>query len=192
MDREVERLYRVAGVRGMVSPGALARRLLGPSAIRVAHAAGLPGDAALVCVHGEWRIYLRGRLSAQRATFAIAHELAHWALGPEATEEDCDALAAALVVPRRAFLRALRAHRYHIAELARVFDAAQSLVALRLGEVTGDPVALITRARVLVRGSEWAWPPERELRRLASSPVPGVRVEPITDASGRIVVFGEE
>src|SRR5690606_30327780 len=107
---------------------------------------------ALAVVEGERRIYVRRGLSAARQRFAVAHELAHWALGllsGSEAEARCDALAACLVAPRRAFQRALRDTDCY-GELAELFGSTESCVALRLGEVTGEPVALVTPSSVRV------------------------------------------
>ncbi len=38
---------------------------------------------------------------------------------------------------------------------------------LRIGEVTAEPVALVSPKLVRVRGDDWGWPSEREIRRLS-------------------------
>lgn len=83
-----------------------------------------------------------------------------------------DALAAALLAPRQQFLRALGEDGYRLPILARRFETTESCVALRAGEVTGEPMALVAPRSVRVRGAEWTWPTERELRR---GSLPGVR-----------------
>lgn len=187
-------LYRAAGYDdGEPAPVvALATRLLGPGCVQRVHAGALPGDAALVTVHGERRIYVRRGLPPVRLRFAVAHELAHWALGECAPgaelEARCDALAACLVAPRRAFLRALReTDRYH--ELAGRFATTESCVALRLGEVSGAPTALVAPSCVRVRGEAYGWPGETELRALASKPrVPGLRKARLRDDRRRVAM----
>lgn len=190
MEREAERLYGEVGLSldEVGSPAILARRLLGPAALRIAHASSFSGDAALVRVGSEWRIYLRSRLPVHRERFVIAHELAHWALGAEATEDECDALAAALVAPRRAFLRLLVVHGEKYADLARETGSTESYAALRSGEVMGEPVALITPSRIRVRGPDWGWPPEPELRRVAGTGGPGLRRVELRDAPRSVVL----
>lgn len=171
----------------------LARRALGRGCVLQVHARAIPGDACLATVGGERRLYLRRGLSPERARWAIAHELGHWALGVDSSsrenEDNCDALAAALVAPRAAFRAALRecGDRYH--KLAVWFQTTESCAALRLGEVTGDPLALIAPARVRVRGSEFVWPGEAELRQLAAKPrVPGVRKARLRDDQRRVAM----
>jgi hypothetical protein len=152
---------------------ALARRLLGHErAVLTVHARSLPGDAALVRVLDEHRVYLRRGLDRTRARFAVAHELAEWALhragyqGAE-VEDVADRLAAALVLPARAYRRLRRAHGDDWAAIGEAATATEAHACLRHGEVTGEPLALVAR-RLRVRGEPWAWPAERELRAVAA------------------------
>ena len=191
-------LYREAGYDDSDPAPAigLATRLLGPGCVQRVHAGALPGDAALVTVHGERRIYVRRGLPPARLRFAVAHELAHWALGECAPgaelEARCDALAACLVAPRRAFLRALReTDRYH--ELAGRFATTESCAALRLAEVTGEPLALVAPSCVRVRGDAYGWPGEPELRALATKPrVPGLRKARRRDDPRRVAMRAQD
>lgn len=149
----------------------LTLRLLG-RAPEIVPISAVPGDACLAVVNGESRIFLRKGLSKSRARFAVAHELAHFVLGIDSTDRDnedaCDALAACLVVPRRAFRLAL-GENMKWRELAEKFHASESCVALRYGEVTDVPLALIAPSRVRVRGAEFVWPanfaPRRGIKR---------------------------
>lgn len=168
-DRAAETLYRAAGldVGEPACPLALARALLGPGNVRTAPLHALPGDAAITKVNGSWRIYLREGTPPRRARFAICHELSHWTLGVDRSERDCDRLAAALIAPRAAFLRAAKACGPRLTKLAALFSASESCMALRLGEVTLDPVALVTRDEVRIRGVVFGWPSEARLREMA-------------------------
>ena len=134
--------------------------------LSVHYGASLPGDAALVRVGDEWRIYLRRKLPRERVAFAVAHELVEWALRGyigEDIETRANLGAAAILVPRRALAR-LRGCTLH--ELAEAFKVSETLIALREAEVTGEPRAVVSPALVRVRGPEaWVWPSERELRR---------------------------
>lgn len=170
-------LYIEAGLSPPTAPSVLARALLGPDALHVVHAGCLPGDGALARVRDEWRIYVRCRLPVPRLRAAVCHELAEWHLArvgyrePD-TEAVADAIAAAILTPRALFAREARGRTWH--QLARLFAVTESCVALREGEVRGTPLALITPARVRVRGSEFAWPDEASLRRLASGRLPAM------------------
>jgi hypothetical protein len=190
-----EALYRSAG-EDVEEPGRvlpLAKRLLGATAVKHVDARALPGDASLARVGSEVRVYVRKGLSRERLEFALAHELAHWALevGSGSAEEEaiCDAVAAALVVPRAAFRRALVGvgDRYH--ELAGWFGTTESCVALRFGEVTRTPTALVAPLSVRVRGDAFVWPGERELRNLAKAKrSPGLRKATLRDDRRRVAM----
>lgn len=198
LEGTADALYRIAGYESdePASLLGLARRLLGPDCIESTHARGLPGDAALISRREGSRIYLRMGLSPARLRFAVAHELAHrvlgvgsFGVGSELTEleQACDTLAACLVAPRRAFLRALRETDCY-SKLAARFMTTESCVALRFGEVTGEPTALVCPCAIYVRGEAWGWPPESELRVLATQGGPGLQTTRLRDAPRRIAM----
>jgi hypothetical protein len=166
----------------------LARRVLGDSgALVTVHARALPGDACLVVVRGQRRIYLRRGLDPARQRWAVAHELGHVALGLDsssrANEDACDAFAAALLLPRRAFQSALRQTGLSYTKLARWFVTTESCAALRLGEVTDVPLALVAPSRTRVRGAEFGWPAE-----LTSGRIQGVRRATLRDDRRRVAL----
>lgn len=190
-DKAAEVLYRAASLDPSepASPLLLARRLLGEGAVRTVDVQTLPGHAALVRVGANWRIYLKRGAPPDRARFAVLHEIGHWLLGTGASEDDCNRMAAALAAPRRAFFDAMSAHGRRFSRLARSFRTTESLVALRYGELTGAPLALVTPRKVRTRGDGFAWPSEPELRALASLPrVPGLRKARLRDDPMRVVV----
>jgi hypothetical protein len=167
----------------------LTERLLGRGTVRLVHAAALPGVAALARVGPEWRIYVRASAPPQLRDFAILHELGHWSLGVDATEEHCDALAAALLLPRRAYLRAARELGPDWPALAECFGCSESAVSLRWGEVVGEPLALVAPSRVRVRGPAFSWPAEeRAFRALARAPRPGLVAARLHDDQRRVVL----
>src|SRR5262245_64982304 len=122
LENEAGRLFREAGIeaQGPVCVVSLVRRLVGERALRFAPDHALPGNGALVRVGLEWRIYLRRNAPDHLKRFVALHELAHWALGPDATEADCDRLAGALLLPRPAFLGAVKGPR-RIPSVAQTF-----------------------------------------------------------------------
>lgn len=187
-------LYERAGfdVEVAANPIALCEALLGAGCVEALHASSLPGDGMLTFDGEHWTIVVRAKLSGYRLRFVVLHELAHWVLGPGATEDECDALAAALLVPRLVFLDALKECGQDLASLARRLNVTESFAALRLGEVTGEPVALITPTRVRVRGEDWGWPHEEALRQAALLVGPGLRKVPITDEYKRVVLRAGE
>ena len=192
----VEQIYDEAGFDTRVGacPLRLARALLGPGTVCTVDAtAALPGDAALVRLRGESRIYVRSRLPVTRRNFAVLHELAEWHLEREDYQDEdredvADALAAGLLIPRQLFLRALRDDGSKFPSLARRFATTESLVALRLGEVTGEPLALVA-PRLRVRGKDWSWPPEEKLRQVARRRAPrGIRKMRLNDDRRRVAL----
>lgn len=163
------------------SIAAIVRARLGEGAVR--YTSTVPGDAALVRVNDEWRIYVRHQLPRSRLAFALAHELVEHALrGYQA--EDIEAVAnygaAAILVPRRALTRVRG-----FTEIATAFRVSETLAALREAEVTGQPRAVVSPALVRVRGpEEWVWPSERALRR----GTPGLARTRLTDDPRRFVL----
>ncbi len=108
-------------------------------------------------------VLIREGVAPARARWLAAHEIAEWyyeqrGYDAEDREARCDALGASLVVPRRALLAAIevRGHRVHL--LAEDFATTQSLMLLRIGEVTGRPVLLMRWPDPIQRGRPFAWP----------------------------------
>lgn len=144
----------------------------------------LRGDGQLARLRGEPRVYVRSGLTQERLRWAIAHELGHLVLGLDNSssenEEACDAFAASLLLPRRAFLKALARSGGRYQQLARWFASTESCAALRVGEVTGAPTVLLAPGRIRFRGDDFVWPP--------SMRGPGILRTKIKDAPGRAVV----
>lgn len=196
IEGEADALYKAAGIDpGTAAPPVwLANELLGEGCVVGMHSLGVPGGGCLVRVNGQHRIYFRNRLPPERRDFVIAHELAHWALGCRAgcgaeEEASCDALAAALIAPRCAFLKVFRRHGARFGRLAKAFATTESLVALRLGEATLAPVVLVAPNSVRVRGAAWSWPSEpAAIRELSALPMPGLRKAQLRDDPRRTVI----
>lgn len=164
----------------------LARRLLGGEVIPSHDVVA----ARLARTSDGWTIHLRPGRSPEEARWLVAHELAEWILEREGyrnadAEAVADALAARLIAPRRAMREALR-WGVEVPELAQAFGATQSCVLLRQAEVSGAPTALVTPARIYVRGNEWGWPDETNVRRLVVEPHPGLTKVRIEDARRRV------
>ncbi len=192
-----EAMYRAAGLDPCegASPLALAKRLFGAGSVRSYHAASLPGDGALAWVDGKPRIYVRAKLPKARLRFAICHELAEWCLTlaryqEHDVEQMADALAAALLAPRQLFLRVLRADGQRLPLLAAHLGTTESCAALRLGETTDLPLALVAPSRpVRVRGAAFAWPDEDTIRRMAAGRIaPGLARTKLQDEPRRVVL----
>jgi len=165
----------------------LARRVLGGrDGVVAVPGRALPGDGALVRVRGRVQIYVKSGISTERVRWVVAHELGHLALGLDsssrANEDACDAFAAALLLPRQAFGAALAEVGPSYAKLARWFVTTESCAALRLGEVTGVPLALITPKRIRTRGAEFSWPADLSRR------VPGLKRATLRDDRRRVAL----
>lgn len=150
-------LFSEAGAdpRDPPSIAALCRALTGHAPRFIAQAA----EARLV----GGRVFLRRGLLTARARWLVGHELAEWHYlraryrGAD-IEARCDALGAALVAPRPAFLAATRAVGHAVFSLAEAFGVTQSVALLRIGEVTGRPVVLLRSPEPIVRGGAFEWP----------------------------------
>jgi hypothetical protein len=187
-----ESLYREARLETdvAVSPVRLVDRLMGERSLRVVPASAMADEAALVRVGVTWRIYVRADLSQADRRFAALHELAHWSIGLTASEADCNRLAGALLVPRRAFQLRLDLLGVRVARLADQFGTTEACAWLRLGEVTPDrAIALVSPASVRIRGRAFSWPAPGRLRELAAARrVPGLRKAVLRDAVPRVVL----
>jgi hypothetical protein len=192
LDREATRLYGLGGLdetRG-ATPAALAEALLGTGAIRELPEGLLPYGGALARVGPSWRVYIQRGLRPSLARFTVMHELAHWALGRDATEDHCDALAARLLAPKPAFERALSETGASYTRLARWFGCTETFAALRYGEVTDAPLVVVAPATVRIRGRTWSWPKtETELRGLAKARKrPGISKARLRDDPRRVAL----
>jgi hypothetical protein len=186
-----ERLYREAGFDlGKQAPSVLlARRLVGDRSVYSVPPEAFSGRGALVRVGAERRIYVRADLPMATKRFVLLHEVAHWALGPAASEVECDALAASLLLPRDAFLRALERRGSKIASIARIFGTDHSCVWLRIGETTARPLVLLTPGAIRVRGAAFSWPSDKSLREMAArQKFPGLRKTRLSDDPQRIAL----
>lgn len=139
-------------------------------------------------VHGAC---VSGEILTDGSRDILAHELAHlaWRLAglPSPSDERfVIAIAAALVVPRLAFDRGVRAGAT-IAELADRFHVQETCSALRLGETSGEPIGVwCGRGRMLARG-DWHYPSE-VIERMVRQRHHALRVSRLTDRSGRLLV----
>lgn len=138
----------------------------------------LVSAATISRVAGDTIIAYRASLPEPYAQHAIAHEIGHWALercGVDDSEEGSDYIAAALLMPRAAFVQRVREVGVEPLQLALSFGVTETAAILRYGEVMGAPLALIAPATVRVRGPEsWVWPDEPTLRKAAVTGLPGL------------------
>jgi hypothetical protein len=143
-------------------------------------------------------IEVRRGLPVLTEGYAIMHEVAERHLrfeifGSEEVERQANALAAALLVPAPALRVALSLHGRTLPQLAGHLRTTESIVALRLGEVTGTPLALVASNWVQTRGDAYGWPDEPELRALARGVrhVRGIDRTELTDTGRRVLLSAE-
>lgn len=171
VETEAQRIFEMNGFDPSDPPSMelLAYTIMGAKKVNRVH--GLP-------VPARWRgstdeLQLRPGLTPQAESFLIAHELAerHFArlcFWNEFIERWADALAAALVVPGPALRFTTREHGRSLPTLAEIHQTTQSICILRLGEVFGSPLALVTPRNVHIRGEEFVWPPHQTIRAIAA------------------------
>jgi len=141
-------------------------------------------------------IALRRGLTPKTRTWCIAHEIAEDHLGvldyraPD-VEQQANAIAAALLMPRLCFREQVRDWGQNLPELADQFATTETAVALRLAEVRAvDVCAVVTPATVYVRApEEFVLPAPAELRRLARTGHPGLRKIAVTDDRRRVALI---
>jgi hypothetical protein len=113
----------------------------------------------------------------------LFHALGHRAVtyaGVEIQDERLViAVAARLTVPTLAFRRGLR-HGLGRHSLAQEFGVNETCAALRYGEVTGEPVAVVTPRWIYAAG-EWPWPAASVLRRMVRERHKSIRTERMRD-----------
>lgn len=108
----------------------------------------------------DMTIRIGRRVDGSSLTWIVGHELAEYALREtgydgEDVERRANQGAAAIIMPRAAFLRHLR--HATIAEMARYYDVSCTAASLRYGEVTGQPTAVIVPTHVHIRGEAFEW-----------------------------------
>jgi hypothetical protein len=192
-------LYVSAGLDPSQAPGAprIAAAVLGDTYLLAVPRSELPGNALLRREGPRWVINVRDTLNARQLNHAIAHELGEWFLRCKGyTEPDVEELsgrvAAAICVPRVAFIAARARLGENLTALSAEFRVSESLMALRVAECLGVATALITRRVVRTRGEAWNWPTTREgwlalVARLRNCP-DRVRINHLGDSRGRVVL----
>lgn len=178
IEGDAEEIYRLANEDTDAPPSMslLCRRTVGCVPIRL-HVAGVLASHG--SLNGRPRVTYDPALDARRASEKIGHEIAEWwlkkhdRLGPSnhRNEALCDALGAMLVLPRRAFRRALRTIGHRVKTLAGSFRVTESLTLLRVGEVSRRSVVLLREPRI-ERGDPFVWgPAPLKLPRAVAHPI---------------------
>jgi hypothetical protein len=145
-----------------------------------------PRTARLVGAEGRYyvldgvqRIVVHAYATPERQRWLVGHELGHWwyeraGYTGEDLEARCDVFGACLVAPGPAFRAAVKARGHKVHALAREFATTQAVALLRLGEVTGRPVAYVRPRSAIARGDAFAWPSHPELVKAVANPPRGV------------------
>lgn len=133
-------------------------------------------------------IHVGRRLEGSALTWLVAHELAELALRVtdyrgEDIERLADSGAAAIIMPREAFLK--HARHLSIADMARLYNVSCTAASLRYGEVTGRPTAVIVPTHIHIRGEDWEWGDLPGLAK-AKAPPEGVDRARLFDATKRV------
>jgi hypothetical protein len=195
IDVECEADFLLRPFDKLVGARALLEHHLGPGCITV-----VPmkrhGNAELVELHGRPHVCLRTKLSKTETRWALCHELAEWRLDQlDYREEDreaiAEALAAALVTPRPALIRAVQRKGRDLPALAEAFVATQTSVALRLAETRCVEAAAVVRPGLVhVRAPDgFCLPPEAELKRAAAGEPSPLERHVLTDARRRVALI---
>jgi IrrE N-terminal-like domain len=192
-------LYLSAGLDPAVAQGSpsVAAALLGESCLQFMPDDELPCRSLILHDGPRWIIHVRETLSDKQLNHAVAHELGEWCLRCRGySEADIELLsncvAAAICVPRIAFLVAHRELGEDVPALSHRFRVSESLMALRIAECLGSPTALITEKIILTRGAPREWPTTRQawatLVGRARTGANGPSLRNLSDAPRRLVL----
>lgn len=198
VEREALWLLERAGYTARDAPGAyaIAVGLLGPDClVKVSSKALFRGSQGeLAEASGHYTIRVSASASPTRKALVTMHEIGHWHLrqigyrGAD-VEELCDAIAAALIVPRTALEESLSIHGERWRCLADDFGTSETIVVLRYGEVMHRPVAVFDSRVVYIRGPRYSWPASPEgLRRLAKT-TPQIKARRLGDNRRRTALI---
>jgi len=199
LERTAEMLLHVAHVNAgePTKPEALVRKLLGPASVFSVKAHSLPRDGTFALVNGAPKIYLRKGLPPVRRRWALCQELAEWwlwreGLRNERTLADVERIAAGLLIPRAAFSQALARVGGESRRMAQHFGTSETCLVLRMSELTRVPLALVSPQKVRLRGAEFGWPSEQQMRTLSHTlRLPGIRKVRLQDDRRRLALWGE-
>lgn len=191
----VEEGYRRAGIKdpsAVLLPGQLIRMRFGAESIAI-----VPGFEwkASVARSGRGRVFsVSAELSLLERRFCLSHELAHVVCeeagftGPN-LEEMCDYIGAAFQTRRKPFSNRVREVGANFRQLALDFGTTESWIALRYGEVTRQPLALVAPKTVRVRGRVWEWGTIDNVRRMALHGARGVAKASLSDDPARVALL---
>ncbi|HEV8462110.1 MAG TPA: ImmA/IrrE family metallo-endopeptidase [Gaiellaceae bacterium] len=174
---EHREILRACGFAEDDVPGALAiaTALLGERSVLAVPAAEVWGEGESTC---DELILVREDLAPRHRDFVILHEVGEiWVARRRLRfvdflekERVCDAIAGALLAPTSAFAPALKDHRDDFAALAHEFDATETSMALRFGEVTSTPIRVVRPGLTRERGRAYDWSRGAARRALTDQP----------------------
>lgn len=194
LDLAARRLRARAGFDewAVALPGTIAEALFGDDGYEVVHGLGICGE--LLVWDGGGKVRVDAGLSGEEQDFAAGHELGHyadhlesWGLSGVQLERACDVFAAAIMMPPAPFMHALELFGDAWSEIAPLFGATETAVALRAGELTGRPIAVVGPLTCRARG-EAQWPEEQTLRAWRSKPGPRIVAARLRDDPRRVVL----
>jgi hypothetical protein len=153
---EVRRIARLSDEELLLAPE-IAGRVLGPRGVAF-------GPRGTVAFLDGVRIIVP--IDHPDLNFAVAHELAEWALaylarfggGHVERERAANYVGAAIVAPASAVRRAHAHWGERLRTIAKAFALSQTCAALRLAEVRRDERAIITRSGHVLLRSQGAFP----------------------------------
>ena len=198
-----QELYLSAGLDPTIAHGApsVAAVVLGETCLQFMPHEELPGRSLIRRDGTRWIIHVRETLSDRQLNHAVAHELGEWFLRRRGySEPDVEALsssvAAAICVPRPAFMMVLHRLGEDVSALSRRFQVSESLMVLRIAECLGASTALITEKVILTRGEPREWPRTRKgwasLVARVRSHANGLVLKSLSDAPERVALRSRE
>lgn len=138
----------------------------------------LATDAELFSMNGERWIARRSGIPMERVKWGVAHELGEHHLEGQVRsdiEAMCNAIAGCLIMPRIPFAKSVRELEGDPHALAERFGVTVTAAAIRIGEVTDLPTAVMTPSWMWIRGREYFPTNTALIRCEAMHPRPGLR-----------------
>ena len=140
-----DRIYALANcdTANPPAPAELIRRLLGADAATRCYERPHASDARLFTRDGAWRALVPAFLEGPMLAMALARTLARWYVLTEMPEDvstpDIDGIAAAIVLPDAAVLRAIEHLGRDVSAIASWLVLPHEVIAARLDDVAGPP-----------------------------------------------------
>lgn len=191
----IEDWYLRAGVRDpdvVMLPGELIRMRFGEeSVVLVPH---LKERASVCEIDGSPIYAVRSSLSRLARRHSLGHEMGHTACkdngySGEDLERVCDYVGAGIQTRRGPFLKRAKQIGPDFAQLAKEFGTTETWAALRYGEVTSEPIAVVAPKAIRVRGANWEWGSPENVRSAAKHGARGIVSVRLTDDSQRVALL---